>query len=123
MFLFHWKEEVTHALMDELEWPIEDQKLTPAEREQAVTELIELVSDFDGILQAQAATDVKYFSRNCGRSLGEEEKQKILIGVIKAYRWQFIFSGTTHHSFTALLNNLTTEAQRQRLSTALTALM
>ena len=63
LFLFHWKEEVTHALMDELEWPIEDQKLTPAEREQAVTELIELVSDFDGILQAQATADVEYFSR------------------------------------------------------------
>ena len=44
LFLYHRKEEVTHALMDELEWPIEDQKLSPAEREQAVTELIELVS-------------------------------------------------------------------------------
>jgi len=123
LFLFHWKEEVTHALMDELEWPIEDQKLTTAEREQAVTELIELVNDVDGILQTQAANDVEYFSRNCGRSLGEEEKEKILSGVLKAYRWQYIFSGTTHHSFTALLNKLTTEAQRQRLSAALTALM
>ena len=62
LFFFHWKEEVTHALMDELEWPIEDQKLTPYEREQAVTELIDLVSNVDGILQAQAAADVEYFS-------------------------------------------------------------
>jgi hypothetical protein len=75
LFLFHWKEEVTHALMDELEWPLEDQKLTPAEREQAVTELIELVNDVDGILQSQAANDVEYFSCNCGRSLKEEEKK------------------------------------------------
>ncbi len=122
LFLFHWKEEVTHALMDELEWPKEDQKLTPAEREQSVTELIELVSDVDGILQAQAAADVKYFSRNCGRSFREEEMRTVLTGVLEAYRWQYIFSGTTHHRFTALLNNLTTEAQRQRLSAALTAL-
>ena len=122
LFLFHWKEEVTHALMDELEWPIEDQKLTPADREQAVTELIELVSDFDGILQAQTATDVKYFSQHCGRSFREEEMKQILIGVLEAYRWQYIFSGTTHHNFTALLNKLTTEAQRQRLSAALMAL-
>lgn len=119
LFLFHWKEEVTHAFMDELEWPIEDQKLTPAEREQAVTELIELVSDVDGILQSQSVADVEYFSRNCGRSMREEEIKKILTEVLAAYRWQYIFSGTSHHRFTALLDNLTTEGQRQRLSEAL----
>lgn len=122
LFLFHWKEEVTHALMDELEWPIEDQKLTPFEREQAVTELIELVSEVDGILQAQAGADVEYFSRNCGRSCEKEEIQKILSKVLAAYRWQYIFSGTTHHRFTALLNTLTTEGQRQRIYEALAAM-
>ena len=119
LFLFHWKEEVTHAMMDELEWPIEDQKLTPEEREQAVTDLIELVYDVDGILQAQAAADVEYLSRNCERSFREEEKKKISTGVLEAYRWQYIFSGTTHHRFTELLSNLTTEGQRQRISSAL----
>ena len=68
--------------------PIEDQKLTPAEREHAVTELIELVSDVDGILQSQTAADVEYFSRNCRRSFREEEITKILTEVLAAYRWQ-----------------------------------
>jgi hypothetical protein len=122
LFLFHWKEEVTHAFMDELEWPIEDRKLTPMEREKAVTELIELVADVDGILQAQATADVEYFGRNCGRSFSVEETRKILTEVLAAYRWQYIFSGTTHHRFTALLNDLTTTGQRQRLSEALAAL-
>jgi hypothetical protein len=122
LFFFHWKEEVTHAFMDELEWPIEDQKLTPVEREQAVTELIELVSDVDGILQAQVADDVEYFSRNCGRPFSKEEMEKILTVMLKAYRWQYILSGTTHHSFVALLNKLTTEGQRQRLGEALEAI-
>ena len=112
-----------NALMDELEWPIEDQKLTPIQREQAVTELVDLITDVDGILQAQAAADTEYFSRNCGRSFSEEEMQKILAVMLAAYRWQYILSGTTHHSFVALLNNLTTEGQRQRLSAALQALM
>lgn len=119
LFFFHWKEEVTHAFMDELEWPLEDQKLTPLEREQAVTELIELAADVDGILQSQAAADVEYFSGNCERSFNAEEINQILSGVLAAYRWQYIFSGTTHHRFTALLNNLTTEGQRQRLTDAL----
>jgi hypothetical protein len=123
LFLFHWKEEVTHAFMDELEWPIEDQKLTPIEREKAVTELIELVADVDGILQAQATDDVEYFRKNCGRSLREEETKKIVSDMLAAYRWQYVFSGTTHHRFTALLNDLTTAGQRQRLSEALATLM
>jgi hypothetical protein len=68
------------------------------------------------------SADVDYFSRNCERSFSEEEMKKILTGVLAAYRWQYIFSGTTHHSFTALLNNLTTEGQRQRLGEALGAI-
>jgi hypothetical protein len=122
LFFFHWKEEVTHAFMDELEWPLEDQKLTPIEREQAVTELIELVSDVDGILQTQVAADVEYFSRNSGRSFNDDELGRILTMMLSAYRWQYILSGTSHHSFIALLDKLTTEGQRQRLRKALTAL-
>jgi len=38
IFFFHMKEETTHALMDELEWPREDKKLTPTERERAIGE-------------------------------------------------------------------------------------
>jgi len=60
IFLFHWKEETTHAIMDELEWPRHDKKLTAAERDRAVDELIEIVADVDGILQAQSAADVSY---------------------------------------------------------------
>src|SRR5262249_53564831 len=40
VFLFHWKEESQHALLDELEWQRENRKLTAAERDRAVSELI-----------------------------------------------------------------------------------
>ena len=63
VFLFHWKEESQHAILDELEWRREDAKLTPAQRDQAVTDLIELVAAVDGILQVQAAADADYFLR------------------------------------------------------------
>ena len=39
IFLFHWKEETTHAMMDELEWPREDSKIFPEARDQAIDEL------------------------------------------------------------------------------------
>ena len=62
VFLFHWKEESQHAIIDELEWMREDAKLaSDAERDAAVDDLIALVGGVDGILQAQAKADAAYF--------------------------------------------------------------
>ena len=36
IFLFHWKEETTHATIDELEWQRENAKISAAERDRAV---------------------------------------------------------------------------------------
>jgi hypothetical protein len=122
IFLFHWKEETTHAMMDELEWPREDNKLSAEERDRSVDELIAIVGDVDGILQNQSAADVDYFTQVCDRSFTDDEVQRIKDGVLKAYRWQYIFSGVEHPRFQKLYNELTTEEQRQRVSTALATL-
>ena len=122
VFLFHWKEETTHAIMDELEWPREDTKLTPEQRDRAIDEVIELVAAVDGILQAQCAADVDYFLKICKGSFTEEEIERIKCGVLKAYRWQYIFSGIEHPRFQKLYVDLTTEDQRQKINTALASL-
>ena len=122
IFLFHWKEETTHAMMDELEWPREDSKLSAEERDRAVDELIAIVGDVDGILQNQSAADVDYFTKVCDRSFTDDEVQHIKDGVLKAYRWQYIFSGVEHPRFQKLYNDLTTEDQRQHISAALATL-
>jgi DNA-binding Lrp family transcriptional regulator len=119
LFLFHWKEETTHAMMDEIEWPQLDKKLTAAERDRAVDEVIELVSDVDGILQAQCKADVEYFTKVCSRSFSEDEIEHIEAVVLEAYRWQYIFSGVEHLRFQKLLKELTTQDQRERLNEAL----
>jgi hypothetical protein len=77
VFLFHWKEESQHAILDELEWHRENAKLTPDERNQAVTDLIELVAAVDGILQMQAKADADYFLRVCRRTLDEVQAQQL----------------------------------------------
>ena len=122
LFLFHWKEETTHAIMDELEWPREDSKRTPEERDRGVDELIGLVGAVDGILQVQSAEDVNYFLINCNRPFSDGEIRRLKEGVLKAYRWQYIFSGVEHPRFQKLYNELTTEHQRQRVSNALVPL-
>ena len=123
IFLFHMKEETTHALMDELEWPREDERLTPAERDRAVDQLIDLVRDVDGLLQAQSKSDVDYFLKVRNPAFGKEETNRIRDVVLKAYRWQYIFSGVGHPRFQKLFDRLTTEVQQQRVSQALSPLM
>ena len=122
VFLFHWKEETTHAIMDELEWPREDEKLTPDQRDRAIDEVIELVAAVDGILQAQCAADVDYFLKICKESFDEDEIERIKAVVLKSYRWQYIFSGVEHPRFQKLYVDLTTEDQRQKMNTALASL-
>lgn len=122
IFLFHWKEETTHAIMDELEWQREDGKITAQERDQAVDELIGLVGAVDGILQNQSAADVAYFLENGKRPFSDTEIELLKQGFLGAYRWQYIFSGIDHPRFQAMLKKVTTEEQRHRMDMALGSL-
>jgi uncharacterized OsmC-like protein len=63
VFLYHWREESQHAILDELEWLRHDAELTPEERDRAVDQFIELVVAVDGILQAQARSDGLLFGK------------------------------------------------------------
>lgn len=122
VFLYHWKEESQHAILDELEWVRIDADLTPAERDRAVDEFIELVVAVDSILQAQAASDAKYFALACGRRVDEIETAAVEAGMLKAYRWQYIFSGAEHPHFLKVLTGLITEEQAGRIMGALSTL-
>lgn len=119
VFLFHWREESQHAIMDELEWEREDSKLTDAERDHAVDNLIELVAAVDGMLQAQAGSDSEYFVTVCGRTLTPQEQERIRAGVLAAYRWQYIISGVQEPRFSGILSRLITPKQGQRIAEAL----
>jgi len=119
VFLFHWKEESQHAILDELEWRREDTRLTEPQRDQAVTDLIELVAAVDGILQMQSAADVDYFLRVCGRVFDGKQVQQIRDTILKAYRWQYITSGVQDERFQKILGGMITGAQMQRIGAAL----
>ena len=122
VFLYHWKEESQHAILDELEWKRHDAGLTSDDRDRAIDEFIELVGAVDGILQVQAATDASYFAATCGRVVAEEEADAIKAGFLKAYRWQYIHSGAAHPVFRKVLSSLITEDQGQRIQAALATL-
>ena len=58
-----------------------------------------------------------------GRRIGEAERHAVEHVMIKAYRWQYILSGAQHPHFVKVLTDLTTEAQRARIQTAVATLM
>ncbi len=122
VFLFHWKEESQHAILDELEWVRHDVGLTVEQRDCAVDEFIELVAAVDGILQAQAKADTRYFATTCGRTVHEGESLEIEPAFLRAYRWQYIHSGAQHPHFGKVLSSLITEKQGQRIQQALATL-
>ena len=123
VFLFHWKEESQHAILDELEWRREDAKLSPEARDQAVTDLIGLVAAVDGMLQAQAEADAGYFLAICRGPYSEDQVKRVRDGILHAYRWQYIVSGVEEPRFQGILGSLISKAQGRRIGEALTPIM
>lgn len=119
VFFFHWQEESQHAILDELEWKREDNRLSVEERSRAVGDLIELVVAVDGILRIQAPVDVDYFVSACGRPFREDERRRLHAAVLRAYRWQYIVSGVQEPRFSALLDGMITADDMQRIGAAL----
>jgi hypothetical protein len=119
VFLYHWKEESQHAIMDELEWVREDARLEPHERDQAVDDLIALVAAIDGMLEAQAKSDADYFVAAGARVYSHEQVEAIRAALFKAYRWQYIVSGVQDPRFNQVLGKMITSEQGARINATL----
>jgi hypothetical protein len=123
VFLFHWKEESQHAIIDEMEWKREDARLDDAARDAAVDDLIALVEGIDDVLQMQAEADTSYFCAHVGRTLLPAEADDVGAAMLDAYRWQYIVSGVREPRFHTLLARMVSEAQGHRIADALAPLM
>lgn len=123
VFLFHWKEESQHTIVDELELRREDSKLSAEERDQAVSDLIALVSSVDGIIQSQVPADVDYFVANCQRAFTTTQIARLQAGVLQAYRLQYIVSGMKGSQFNDILSGMISSKHRKQISEALAPIM
>ena len=100
----------------------EDAKLDTAQRDAAVDDLIALVGAVDGILQAQAKADARYFCDIAGMANDAGRATQIEAAVLKAYRWQYIVSGVMEPRFQKVLFSLVDEEQAARIQNALAPL-
>jgi len=119
VFLFHWKEESQHAILDEMEWMREDQQLDAAQRDKAVGELIGLVGAVDGIAQMQAKCDADYFVQVAGQRFDDTQAQAIHAAMLGAYRWQYIVSGVQDPRFLEVLGSMINAEHGARINAAL----
>jgi hypothetical protein len=119
VFLFHWKEESQHAILDEMEWLSENARIDAAQRDRAVDELIGLVGAVDGLCRLQAEADAAYFADVAGRAFSAAERQAIGATMLAAYRWQYIVSGAQDPRFGELLGSMITAEQGARIQAAL----
>jgi hypothetical protein len=122
VFLYHWKDECQHVVLDEMELRRHDHLLTISQRDEAVDAFLALVAAVDGILQMQATMDANYFASKCGRAVSRDETALVTAQFLKAYRWQYIFSGAGHPRFQRIVTSLVTPAQMQRVGEALATL-
>jgi len=123
VFMYHWKEESQHAIIDELEWMREDVKLDKPARDAAVDDLIALVAGVDGVVQMQATEDAAYFCQHMDRTLLHAEIAEVQAAMLDAYRWQYIVSGVEEPRFRSLLTSVIDEEQGQRIFAALAPIM
>ena len=119
VFLFHWKEESQHAILDEMEWMREDRKLDAQQRGQAVDQLIGLVGAVDGIVQMQAKADAEYFTQVASRGFAAGQVQAIHATMLGAYRGQYIVSSVQDPRFLEILGSMINAEQGARINAAL----
>lgn len=123
MFLFHWKEESQHAIVDEMEWLQENEKIDPSLRDRAVDELIGLVGAVDDIVRTQAQADAEYFTQVAGRNFDEDQRRAIHDTMLQAYRWQYIVTGVQDPRYSKLLGSMITDGQGRRIQEALSPIV
>ncbi len=123
VFLYHWREESQHAILDELEWIRENERVSDAERDAAIEDMIAIVGGFDEVVKAQAHADTEYFMRTIRGSQDAPHSADVQAVVLKAYRWTYIVSGMFEPRFRKLLEEMTTDAQWARIEAAMSPLM
>ena len=114
IFLFHWKEETSHAMIDELEW---EQRIIKFRLKNETRQSMNssLLLQMWMVFSRAKAPHVDYFLKVADHSCSEAEIRQLRAGFLKAYRLQYIFSGVEHLTYQSMLMKVTSAAQRQLL--------
>ena len=112
----HHLEHQEYEDLDELEWRNEDHRLTAAQRDQAVDELIEIAGLLEQVTRLQAQSDSEYFFKlfPCVMSLAEQGQ--VHGALRRAYLRQHLLGMILDRRFLDVLVSLTNATQQERLA-------
>ena len=117
VFLYHWKEESQHAILDELEWMRPKRRSVDAGTTRPSGRGVHRAGRRGGWHPAGAGRSRREILRaaKCGRAVDAVEARAMEAGLLKAYRWQYVHSGAQHPHFGKVLSSLITQSQGERI--------
>lgn len=122
-FLVRRMEGTQDAAGCERAWRAEHARLDETGRDAAVADLVALLAASDGFCRAQAAADADYFLLCTATSFTRAQEAALRDLLLKAYRWQYIVSGTQEPPFAETLVELVTPQQLERIGAALAPIL
>jgi len=96
---FHWLEESQYARIDALELDKLLRDATTAQIETGLSDYIDLIGAFDGMLRQQAEMDARSLARCTGRVFDEASVKAIVDAQHAGYRYTFLVYGMKNASF------------------------
>jgi hypothetical protein len=114
----HWLDEAQHAKIDTLLIAEMAERLTTAEREGAIDEVLELGGAIDGLLQQQIGLNIDALQDATGRVFSEAERDEIAASTLHAWRWTFLVSGLEHPNVVKLVGEITNDGPAKFRSVA-----
>lgn len=117
MLKYHWLEESQHARIDALELDRIASDSTPAMRQKAVDEYIEILHAFDGLLLGQVQLDIESLRAKTGRVLTSEERETFIKAQHQSYRYVFLVLGLTNPTFAKHLAAFSPESSPKVMAT------
>ena len=112
VFLFHWKDEAQHAVLDELELKRHDATLSPRSATGRSASSSSWWWPSIRSCRCRPRRMRPTSPRICGRTLQPREAEHVAGHFLKAYRWQYIFSGAGHPRFQSILEGARHHAAR-----------
>ena len=122
VFLYHWREESQHAILDELELARHDAGSPRSNATGRSTSSSSWFPRSTAFCKPRRRRTQPTSRRRAAARSTRPRRSSIEAAFLKAYRWQYIHSGAQHPHFGKVLSGLITEDQGRRIQAALATL-
>lgn len=110
---YHWLEEAQHAKIDALELEKLVMAAEPGAIDVAVSDYLDLLAAFDGLLRQQAEMDIASLGVVTGREFTSDQVTALVDSRVKSYRKTFLVYGMTNPLFVKVMKLMSQDGSRR----------